>query len=225
MSLRLTTCWILGAAIGLIALANPVHAQPADDDSPVTLQPPTEAPAPAPDAPPPAYDEEAAPTPDAATQPNTAFPSPGQPADVDTVLPPEPEMFNPFKVPEGLTMDYRHLLGVLGYGVHPCVSPDCFPFTADQCLELAIQCIDAGLYKDAIALTDHGLTLKDYQVLYYVRGVAELAIGDCEASVKSAHALYTATPSTHLPYVIERLAGPTSGRFRIALDAIGERLR
>ncbi|MFN3161271.1 MAG: hypothetical protein ACE37I_18310 [Rubinisphaera brasiliensis] len=225
MSRRFTTCWILGTAIGLIAVANPVHAQPADEGSPVTLQPPTEAPAPAPETPPPAYDEEAAPAPDAATQPATAFPGPGQPADVDTVLPPESETFNPFKVPEGLTMDAPHLLGILGYGGHPCASSDCFPFTADQCLELAIQCIGAGLYKDAIALADHGLTLKDYQVLYYVRGVAELAAGDCDASAKSARALLSATPSTHLPYVMERLAGPTSGRFRIALNAIGERQR
>ena len=86
----------------------------------VNFQPPTEAPAP--ETPPPAYDEEAAPAPDAATQPATAFPSPGQPTDVDTVLPPESETFNPFKVPEGLTMDAPHLLGILGYGGHPCAS-------------------------------------------------------------------------------------------------------
>jgi len=224
MSRRFTSCWILGVVFGLMEFASPAFAQTADEENPVTLQPPTEAPAPAPDAPPPNYDE-AAPRPDARMQTNPIFPGSESAVDVDSVLPPEPELFNPFKTPEGLTMDYRHLLGILGYGVHPSVSPDCFPFTADQCLELAIQCIDAGLYKDAIALADHGLTLKDYQVLYYVRGVAELAQGDCEASVKSAHALYRATPSTHLRYVIERLAGPVSGRFRIALDAIGERLR
>lgn len=101
---------------------------------------------------------------------------PGTPAEVaPRVIPnplPQPVLASGFGTPEGLMTPAEVLLPGLGFG-----PADCFPLTPVSCFEVGYKCYCRGLFRDALAFTDHGLKLSNHARLYLLKAVCEMHLG------------------------------------------------
>ena len=161
--------------------------------------------------------------PDLPSAPNVVVPVPK--AGGDEVLVPMPDdgskIYDPFTVPDGLSMSVDSLLQILGqnHDCQLCGVP--FPFTVGSCESLGGEAFRKGLYQDAIAIANHGMTQKKTPTLLYIRGVSELAIGESHACVMTMRELIPIhPPTTPTQELSSRVGGPIAVRFLIGFRAV-----
>lgn len=139
----------------------------------------------------------------------------------EPVLPP-PSGYDPFEVPEGLSMPVDSLLACLGYNSDHRMDGVPFPFTVEMCVRLAEGCYKRGLYMDARAIAEHGLKTQRIPALFYIRGASELALGDSVSALRSIKDLLPIHPRSASTQSLANISGPISVRFIIALRAVRE---
>lgn len=155
-------------------------------------------------------------------------PLPGGPADPAEVL---------LSKPPGLTMPVDDLLQRLGHNPLGSMNGIPYPFTPETCVTLSHEAVRAGLYRDAIALTECALkqeslstTLAQRNTLLYLKAVSELAVGrrkSCIATMRTLAAELNLTPGADGDDVLRELQslspkvnGPIVIRFRYAFQAL-----
>jgi hypothetical protein len=120
--------------------------------------------------------------------------------DVDDAPP-----FDVFKIPAGLVTAPERLLTMFGR------SKECFPYTANNCFQLAQECYRSGKVEDAIALLNHAVLQDQQSVYYYLKAMAELRAGRREESLASVRAVLDAEAAGRvggLDVAKERYNGP-----------------
>ncbi len=116
---------------------------------------------------------------------------------------------NPFDIPEDLSTPHKILLFKLGY-LASSDSSLSVAFTPAICQEMAISAIRYGLYRDAIALANHGLKYHPVSdpAFLYLRGYCEIGLGPREDATKTIKELKSAG---RIPtWLMERVNGPAA---------------
>ncbi|MEO2036764.1 MAG: hypothetical protein ABGZ35_32215 [Planctomycetaceae bacterium] len=127
----------------------------------------------------------------------------------------EPQGDDVFSAPVGLTMPVDELLYRAGYNHEHSLDGIPFPFTQSHCITLAAFCFHKCLFRDAVAIAQHGLRFGANSTLLFIRGASELGLGDKTAALSTIETLRTAVGNLEMQYNV--IAGPIKIRFWIAL--------
>jgi hypothetical protein len=123
-----------------------------------------------------------------------------------------------FAAPVGLSMPAERLYAGLGY--YP---PYCLPMTSRTTYDLAHACFIRGLYEDAIAFANHGLTIRDDARLHLIKGVCLMHVGRCVEAEATVRRYLTAIDNKFvmgLANARERVNGPMRVRFEQIVEHI-----
>ena len=123
-----------------------------------------------------------------------------------------------FACPAGLSMPAERLYASLGY--YP---PYCVPMTSRTTYDLAHACFIRGLYEDAIAFANHGLTIRDDARLHPIKGVCLMHVGRCVEAEATVRRYLTAIDNKFvigLAVARERVNGPMRVRFEQIVEHI-----
>jgi hypothetical protein len=115
-------------------------------------------------------------------------------------------------------MPAESLFAHLGYYPAHCV-----PMTSDTTYDLAYACFIRGLYDDAIAFANHGLTLRDDARLHLIKGVCLMHVGRCVEAEATVEQYLNAVDNKNvigLAIARERVNGPMRVRFEQILKHI-----
>ncbi|QDT36726.1 outer membrane protein assembly factor BamD [Stratiformator vulcanicus] len=146
-----------------------------------------------------------------------AYEAPSQPLAADTSA--EPSYtggINPFTPPDGMATPIDSLLCRTGQG-----AVKCFVFSPRNCFDLAAACYRRGLYQDAIALLDRALQYGPNAGYFYLRGMAEMQIGECDAAGESAQGVAQSLRAGNiggLDRIGERFNGPVAIQMRALIE-------
>jgi hypothetical protein len=111
-----------------------------------------------------------------------------------------------FSCPSGLSMPADRLIARLGY-----FPVNCVPMTPDTTYDLGFACYIRGMYDDAIAFANHGLTLRDDARLHLLKAVCQMSVGRCVEAEETVDKYLNAVASTNtvgLAVARERINGP-----------------
>lgn len=128
--------------------------------------------------------------------------------DCAPVAPPVRSLFD---YPKGLTMPPELLFARLGY--RPGFS---VPMTPENCFDLAYACWIRGLFIDALALAEEGISRRNDARLQLLRGVLLLSMNrakDAERVATDYQAAVNQNASFGLGHALERVNGPMRARF------------
>ncbi len=138
------------------------------------------------------------------------------PSDPETP-PPDGRAWDPFQVPQGLSMSADKLLRMTGYASPEHLISKPFPFTPRTCTEVATICFNRGLYQDGKAVCDHILAQFPTDArLLFIRGCCELGLNskqDCNKTLLALREVWGTDPQL---LQVADINGPVAVRFLLA---------